>query len=317
MQNSIATSLWGGEVLSLGLSFDREIDRSSTVTDGPEPEFGSATKSSKLTNEDSHGVYRGAHLRAVVCADGVGSSKDSHVASALVVQTFLEAVSLHDYTVTDLTIADVRRFWRKTQDQLVVQFQEHAEHYLLGESPWETTLITIVETDKCYFVSYIGNGGVTLVRGDFWEFLPQRWPWCVQDIMLGHSVVDSNGHDLLYRALSPRRPQDDVPVIVLTKDSSRGEILVATTDGISSPDHQRLGRGDDGRLWQEVNPQLSRLLRGHLAHYLVAESEKQTLAKELEAFLEDGLFDDDATLGVLVSAGALSYSAKKRMIQHE
>jgi hypothetical protein len=104
--------------------------------------------------------------------------------------------------------------------------------------------------------------------------------------------------------------------ITISKDPSHGEILVLTTDGISSRDHARVGEDSHHKLWQEIDPHLREFLEKRVTRYLrgavstAQRTDPAALKSTLEDFLQASTFDDDATLGVLISSPVFEYFHK-------
>lgn len=198
----------------------------------------------------------------------------------------------------------------------------------------QTTFTTIIELEDSYLVSYLGNGSILYIRGDFWSFWGRRWPWCVTDLMIGHSFLNETGKETLYGIVGPSGLTARVRCLQLWKDTECGEILALCSDGISSPDNLRVGNDTHNKLWIEVNPHIDVFINTILKQYFentgrqitpLSLLEKMTpvesmarhtetlslLENTLEDFLEGRIFDDDATLGVLISPRAREHYLEK------
>lgn len=270
--------------------------------------------SAKLTNEDYCHVYTGKHFCALGIADGVGSSAESHIAAELCVTRFLECVGNSDRQERALSIDDLRSFWQTAASSVKTHYEQNKSKYATLQSPLETTLITAIDCPDCYLIGYLGNGSLWLIRGDFWEFSDRRWPWSLSDLMVGHSTLDENGREALYGLINHEGTIGEARFITISKDHRCGEILLLTTDGVSSQDHLKVGYDSNEKLWIEVNPQIQRLVSSYLPPYIadVAENKRDPV-RELDAllrrFLAEGTFDDDATIGTMVSPAVIEYYA--------
>jgi hypothetical protein len=280
-----------------------------------------SSKAAKLTNEDHCDLYRSDRILAVALADGLGSSADSSVAAKLAVKTFLHQVEQVDAELREVSIADLHSFWNRTSQKITNHFQTNFAKYAGLAHPLETTLITVVDQGDSYLISYLGNGSIWYVRGDFWEFLDRRWPWSISDLLISQSVLDDDGRDALYGLIGHTGLHGEIRTLIVNKDHHRGEILIVTTDGISSPDHLKVGHDPNNKLWLEVNPYIERLLRDHLRRYLTSNSPSVTcrngcLQKVLDDFLTVETFDDDASLGIIVSDSVFTYPNRNHLAAH-
>ncbi len=273
------------------------------------------SKTTKSINQDACASYQGQNCSAVVIADGLGSSFDAHIASTLAARSFLTAVQALDRQKKDITMKEVKALWKNTADTLKNYYERHKEKYADKSHPLQTTMATILSLEESYMISYIGNGSILYVRGDFWHFWDRRWPWCVTDFMVGHSFLEENGKETLYGILTPQGLTASVRLLQVSKDPDYGEILVLCSDGISSPDYLRVGYDANQKLWMEVNPHLERLLNESLRHYFEKIAQKvhsvDELNKTIAQFLQERTFDDDATLGIFVSQKAIDHYCQK------
>ena len=292
-------------VITLGLADTQRREAQPPQRRGA---LGTATMSPKLQNEDAHACYHGEHFNLLLVADGVGSSRDAHEASQRAVTAMIDAAPDHD-TRKVAPPRILRELWRTATSTLTAYRDEHDEYHGVAGA-LQTTLITLLETRDAYLLSYVGNGSAFVVRGDFWAFLERgRWPWPTTDVLLGHSVPATNGQEALYDTLHPGREGPVPGVWSIPKDHERGDVVILTTDGLSSRDHARRAQDATGHVYEECNPHIRRLLKEHLVHCLSAapDEREHVLAKELSAFLDGAVVEDDATLGVIVSGATYEY----------
>lgn len=273
--------------------------------------IGAATRTLKQQNEDTIAVHKGPRVCAIALADGLGSSVDGHLAASLASGAFIEAVKAREIAGQPFDFEAIREIWRSAADRIVAHFQEHRAQYEGARAPLQTTLIALISTKDLYYLSYLGNGSAWLVRGDFLQFKTRRWPWCLSDLMVGHTALDHKGRDVLYGILGPAGPTTEIAIHAVNMDPLKGEMFILTSDGISSSDHLRLGPDKSGKLWIEVNPLIEKLLMSYLAPPKTPDSQTRSLADDtltdiLQRFLAESTLDDDATVGVFISPLALS-----------
>lgn len=274
------------------------------------------TKNAQAQNEDFCALYKGNSISAIAIADGVGSSTDSHIAARLAVNQFLGNVKSFDDKKKEVKSEDVIKFWINITKKIKDERENNKEKYQGKANVLNTTLITLIELKDRYLISYLGNGSIWYIRGDFWHFWNRRWPWCMSDLMVGHTFLDENGRDVLYAVLGIDGDISNVKILNITKDNYCGEIFILTTDGISSQDHLKIGRDTNNKLWVEVNPHIESLVNIYLAEYLniISKGEKdedQILHEIIEKFLSERTFEDDATLGVTVPNKSKEYYLHK------
>lgn len=269
------------------------------------------SKAFKDPNQDAGEIYRGMHYSALAIADGLGSSFDACIASTRAVKVFLAGVQEFDCLARAITIEVVRQIWDRVVRALADHYNNDPARYREQPHALQTTLTTVIECANSYLISYLGNGSILHVRGDFWSFWERRWPWCVTDLMLGHSFLSDTGKDTLYGIVAPTGLTAEIHFLQVWKDTRYGDLLVLCSDGISSPDHLRVGHDANDKLWMEVNPHVDVLLTRFLKPYFAQLGQhgdtSAALAHTLQTFLHAQTFDDDATVGIIVSQYARDY----------
>lgn len=275
------------------------------------------TKTAKLQNEDFCAKYEGKYMSAIAIADGLGSSIDAHVASKIAVENFLKDIELYEkqdkIDTRKLEPANIIQFWKNIITKLNDNYKKNEERFKTKQNVLQTTLITVVELDDRYIISYTGNGCILHIRGDFWRFWNKRWPWCISDLMMGHSIIGKNGMEALYGTLKPNKDSLDIRVLTITKDIYYGDIFVLTTDGICSSDHNIIGRDDDNKLWLEINPHIEKLINKYFVNYFesIIDERNDNLNEILDKYLEEQSFEDDATVGIIISRKTIEYYLQK------
>jgi PPM family protein phosphatase len=271
-----------------------------------------ASVTAKTINEDACQIRSSDKLCTIAVADGLGSSFDSHVAASIATATFVAECAKLTTPAIASPAGVVSSIWAGVEKRLHEHYTANRDHYSGQPAPLQTTLLGLVDTGDSYLFTYLGNGSVLYVRGDFWRFKGRDWPWCRTDLMVGHSFLDASGKDRLYGLVGPHGLTAQPNVGLVSKDQKYGEFLIVCTDGISSADHVKVGRDPQQKLWIEANPQVEYLIGQTLPQFLrdmAGNSEpEQALVAALQAFLTARTFDDDATLAVLVSRQALHYA---------
>ena len=300
------------------LDLDKATPPSRMLRPCPPAVCTSASKTSKQTNEDSHVHFRGEHIGFIAIADGLGSSPDCQIASGLAADTVDRHLRRLDRPGASLSMTDVAELWTNVGEAFKNYYHANFKAYPEGSHPLETTLLLAVDLPDCYVISYVGNGSAWLVRGDYWDFFPRRWPWCITDLLIGHSSFSQGGREVLYGTLGPIGLTSEPHTLIISKDKTYGEIVILTTDGISSRDHARVGEDPNHKLWQEVDPYLRDILEKRLSPYLqstLTDQEKERSAhieSMVNTFLASTTFDDDATLGIFVSERVFQSVAESR-----
>jgi serine/threonine protein phosphatase PrpC len=269
-----------------------------------------ASKPSKSLNEDCCAFYSGNKFSAIAIADGVGSSSFSYLASKLAVEEFIKKIKEYDEHNNKIDEMGVVSIYNEISKKIEIECVKLKEQKKLNniQNMMQTTLITLVETDDRYILNYIGNGSIWYIRGDFWKFdLTKRiWPWCITDLMLGHSIPNAEGKEVLEGYIGPEfNPENYIQCMSVFKNKKYGEIFVLTTDGISSSDHLIIGIDNNNKVWIEINIYIQNLLERYLIKFFHDFKESKTgnisLRSYIEKFLNDNTFNDDATLGLLIS----------------
>ena len=283
---------------------------------------GSGTVGMGEKNRDYCGHFVGNALRCVAVADGVGESPGSWEGAKIAVCAFLEGIRGLDVEEKRLTVETLQAIWAQVGDSLKRRYEENPERFndprILSSSFLATTLLAVVELDSSYLVTYLGNGSIWLVRGDFWEFLdtPRKWPWCLTDLVLPHTKY--RGEEALSGIIDHRGLRGAPSILEVQRDCRDGEIFLLTTDGISSQDKLAvMGVEPSGRLFPlerghkedprviELNRHILGILR-MLKRYLVrlCHHPSTPVSYYIDAYLRSHRFDDDATLGVIISEQA-------------
>lgn len=276
-----------------------------SVTPKPDPE----------RNED-HGtaIHVPGALRGVAVADGLGSYSQARQAARNAVVG---------------VAAWLRRTPEAAPDRLRQLFADI--HHALREcgrtsaggadpeaQTFGTTLIVALETSTELVAAYAGNGAIWHIRGNFDDFpASTALPWSAVNYLSPHSVL-RDGREVLYRILDAAAEHPPVPAVVrVEKDADFGDIFLVCTDGIYSADQLTQGTDADGKLWlsgEATMVEFYRALRQLFAGW--SGEGEPALEHALQGYLTElrgrGMLEDDATVGVIVTARALEYQRRKR-----
>ena len=122
--------------------------------------------------------------------------------------------------------------------------------------------------------------------------------------MVGHAIL-KDGKYPLEGYISPKGIASNIQCMSVVKNKSYGEVFILTTDGISSSEYLETGLDDNNKLWIEANPYIQNLLKKYLIKFLHdfknSQNENSSLKSHIKSFLDNNTFDDDATIGLLIS----------------
>ena len=95
----------------------------------------------------------------------------------------------------------------------------------------------------------------------------------------------------------------------IEKDKSVGDIFMICTDGIYSADQLKAGKNEKG-VWVRYEPTMLKFFE-YLKHFFKNNQlyNKESVEQTINLYLEElkSTFDDDATLGILITKEALNY----------
>jgi hypothetical protein len=265
------------------------------------------SKPGKSVNQDAGDVYHGRQIVVLALADGVGSATDSELAAQSVVRSFISAMTKLDHGDVPITASAVKECLSQTHLDLQALYEATRGRYDGQRAVLQTTLLTVVDVGDRYIVSYVGNGSIYYIRGDIEAFLGRRWPWTVTNIVTGHAVLDqATGKDELRHTLDPQRESPPMVLIEHSKDFEWGDLLLVCTDGVASDEQLRTGYDSNQKLWVEINAHTKTFIENHLGPFLQRcpklDECSRRLKESLRTFLETSAFEDDATVGVVLSA---------------
>ncbi|MCX6294839.1 MAG: PP2C family serine/threonine-protein phosphatase, partial [Bacteroidetes bacterium] len=184
----------------------------------------------------------------------------------------------------------------------------------ISEDLFGTTAITVFETENKIFIAYVGNGAIWHIRGSYSVFTsPYLFPWNAINLLNPHTLPE-NGKEALYRLFTDKNDFNEcIPTVIeISKDEEFGDIILICTDGISSADQAKAGKNEKG-IYVKYESSILKFYEYLSAFFKSPESYSQKdLSGTLNKYLEElkPTFDDDATIGVLITKEALNYQSK-------
>ena len=279
---------------------DRRRDRSAAVTTDRRSSLALAASTTNRPepseNQDAFAVLDAERdgCTAVVVADGVGSWAMSGIASRAVVDDVADVLRQQGADGIEAAFAAA---WSAVQ-RLVPE----------ADGPEEqcgtTLLVAAVTPSGAIRAGYVGNGAlltVVPVPGAAPESAAMFW----SNLLVPHSGYQ-HGREVLTRSYSTMVREAPVPTWI-TFDPGRPSAFLVVSDGIWSEEQNPLARTADGMRWAQRPPILMRSLELALAA-LVAFAQgvgpgelAEELLQHLHRLRAEGLLDDDATVGLLLT----------------
>jgi len=268
-------------------------------------------------NEDAFAVLGGpaVPVRGVAVADGVGSYSHARLAADAAVR----GVAAASGALRRPAPAALRALFQAAH--AAVREAARDESGDGGEAPaaesFGTTLLVALDTPADLWAAYLGNGAIWHVRGNFDGFpAATALPWCAVNVLAPHSVLH-HGREVLYRIVDASAEPAPPSVVRLQPDPEFGDLLVVCTDGIYSADQLTQGTDVNGSLWVSAEAAMVELFRTLRELFAGWDGRGQpelyrALAGCLGRLRDRGMLEDDATVGVIVTAAALGYHRRKR-----
>lgn len=266
---------------------------------------------------------QGAILSAVAVADGIGSHSFSAEASKLVAADAL--VLLRNLEIIDaLSLTALFIELRKRLQNHAKQIAGDQYDSLDRDHSFGTTLIVAVETPDKFSIAYTGNGSIWHVRGNFDHCKSNRLlPWNALNYLNPHTN-EVQGREILYKYISLSEDLHKISpsIIDIQKDEIYGDMLVVCTDGIYSFDQILIGKDSQESIW--ISGEKSMVMLFDMLKRFARSGEsginstnlKLALHHYLADLADKSLLEDDASIGVIVSAQAVFYNislAQKRL----
>lgn len=249
-------------------------------------------KDIKQKQDFAFSVNNAPNNMALAICDGIGQYEDSGKAAKEVIDLFFQDLTTN--------IKDLQLFVNSANKQL-------KELEIIGGT---TFICGIVKQEKIK-ISYLGNGGVIHCFGDFAINSMTNLPYRFSEIMLPH--VNKKGH--LTKHISHNSGENELQLssLELNLNSPVGDILLFYTDGINSSEENFILKDDEGRFWRKESTVIQIILK-ELNLWLntknaseIKEDIKFFNKEILEKLNDDGLLEDDASLGIIITDSVLEY----------
>lgn len=267
-----------------------------------------ATNTNKSENQDGKRELSSTEFQAIFIADGLGSYKYAKLSSDRVVDFFLNAANTAE-KITDLNLT---KLFQDAKEKLIevanetIPEEEKKEENLFG-----TTAISMIELEDKIKIAYVGNGAIWHIRGNFNVFpTSYLFPWNAVNLLNPHTIPE-DGKEALYRLISNNNDfKECIPSIIeIEKDNEYGDIFMICTDGVYSEDQLKSGKNDKG-IWVKYETSMLKFFE-HLNHFFKTNPAylRESLEQILHQYLEElkPTLDDDATIGILITAKTLNY----------
>jgi PPM family protein phosphatase len=269
----------------------------------------------KKVNRDAIDEFmnKASTINGIVIADGIGSSHDVEEAARWAVQFMKEEIA--EITLPDPI--DLHLLYRRCKAGIQEVFKKEINNNQFG-----TTLITVLErmeNDKRLIkLAYQGNGAIWHIKGNFTSYIKQQlFPWCCNNYLNPHSIFQ-DGKEVLNNCIS-LEPFEDFrgpSTMEFSCDTEYGDIIMACTDGIYSQDQSRFSKDGYGALWQRHGESFELFINA-LAEFISGNDFSASLLKSimdtyLEKLRSDGLLEDDATFGLIITPEVFQYQNQQR-----
>lgn len=228
----------------------------------------------------------------IVLCDGVGEFSDSARAAEITLDNLLEA---------------------ENYQEIVQKVNQSTFEIVTNNIIGGTTFIYAkIESDDSVSLSYLGNGSVFHLHGDFHELPPNvKKPYRYSNILLPHANKDG----VLLRHISHQsNPPELIPSFVtLSLSGIHGDIILAFTDGISSLEEEIIVTDNQNRDWRIQSECVLTILEN--LHNWLRKAGADVKQTDLNSFLEEILLElkskkmleDDASIGLIITKEVFEY----------
>lgn len=266
----------------------------------------------KIINEDyvESFVNEQLNIKGFIVGDGIGSHYKASEGSEFCVKT------MKNYIENSATNEELNLylFYKNVHSDLKNEFINIEKDRLEVDKTqsYGTTLICVIEFEEKFLISYLGNGSVWHIRRNFYDFSPQRYlPWNAINVLNPHTI-EENGKEILYKyiALECTDAQLKPTILEISKDKDfYGDIILASTDGLFSNDHNPVAKDKEGNLWisgdKKIEMLLNTLKKSMQKEELVEENISTDIDEYLTAIVDNKLIDDDITFGLIIPVNSL------------
>ncbi|MEW6027887.1 MAG: protein phosphatase 2C domain-containing protein [Chloroflexota bacterium] len=244
-------------------------------------------------NQDSGMCGETSHARYIAVADGVGSAKNSKIASSRLVSIFEKGIV--DRGTQEVHLLHEPQFIKKFYELAVSEIGEALIQNKLPPNSAATTFIGIIETENRYLVTYLADGSIYRIMQskDGEKFV-------------AHSLLRT-----VNSVTSPDTPEQisakggsEEPQIFTYTQNLRGDMWIIATDGINdfNPDVDKHIQTE--KVVQNLADEIWRTFKNNPHEF------EDSLGKLLERWLKRCQTTDDATLAVLISGNMREHWVK-------
>lgn len=249
------------------------------------------------------------NIKGVIVSDGIGSHAFSEISSRFCTERLKEKLQ----TLEKLPIDFKTLFYdiKKELEEFVINELSKDD---LNKTSLGTTLICAVETLEEYQIAYVGNGSIWQISGNFNHFGKAiALPWNSINLLNPHTI-EQKGKSVLYKYISIAEVSTIPSIIKLSKNEDAfGDIIIITSDGIYTSDEAKIGKDDNGVIWEmgeDTMIELYKTLDIFFSNNPI-EANNNDLEFELNRYLtllrERDIMDDDTTLGLIISPKTIEY----------
>lgn len=262
------------------------------------------TISPKSKNEDFIEIVinEKLNIKGIILGDGIGSHYKPNEGSEFCVKSLKK----HIENIKNLDEINFKEFYNSVYSELKMNFSNVEKDIIDKTQAFGTTLICALELKDKYIVAYIGNGSIWHIRGNFHSFSPQRYlPWNAINLLNPHTV-EENGKEALYKffALEASQIQITPSVVEINKDNELfGDIIIISSDGLYSNDHNPIGKDREGNIWIAGEKKIELLFNQLKKLIKEKQFDKQLIDNCFDNYLKEisdsKLIDDDTTFGII------------------
>lgn len=239
----------------------------------------------EINNQDSGLCGETSHARYIAVADGVGSAKNSKIASSKLVSIF-EGGIINQSNTQQIHWLNEPRFIKRFYEVAAMEIGEALIQNKLPPNSAATTFIGIIETENRYLVTYLADGSVYRVMQS-----------TDGEKFVAHSLLRT-----VNSVTSPDTPeqisatgQSGEPQIITYTQNQRGDLWIIATDGINdfNPDGDKNIQTES--IVQKLAEEIWQAFKNNPREF------EHVLGMLLERWLKRCQTTDDATLAVLIS----------------
>jgi hypothetical protein len=236
------------------------------------------------------------NTNALVICDGIGEHKDSGLIAEYVADLFIQET--------------IEKVPESIQDFVFLLDKVVKSKNIIGG----TTFICATRSGESGLVklSYLGNGGIIRLQGNFFHEIVSDIPYFYSNLLLPH--VNSDGALLRHISHDSGERELQLSEYEVNLNSNTGDIIILFSDGIESIENQFIIQDDQQRYWRYESHLLQYILKAlHEALLQTDMVEEETpflnqlIKKILLDFRSKNLLDDDASIGIVITDAVFNH----------